>query len=414
MSNAGSTGKPFEGIRILDFSQVIAGPVASQLLNASGAQIIKIEAPGKGDQLRSMVLSPHQDRSRDSAAFNAVNRGKQSICLDLKSAPGRQVALRMAALSDVVIENFRPGVMSRLGLDYASIKAVRQDIIYCSLSGYGQTGPLSARPAYDSAIQAASGMMSNTGHPETGPTRTGYTPVDVSAGMLAGFAVSSALLRRERTGEGQYLDVAMLDAAMMLQVTSVAASLDDGGSAGLNGNASPAHSLTADCFPTKDGSILLSALIPAHGHAVMRCLNLPESIWDEYRQLPADAAQAIQYHQQVGAVFASKESAYWADQFLPLGIAFERVNSVREATELEQQAFRNILDRPKPVERSGPTAHRATYGGAFMANADGPDVNGADSPALGEHTQNVLETLGFKAEEIAALSSAGAFGAPTT
>lgn len=403
MNDAGRGSKPYEGIRVLDFTQVIAGPVAAQLLNASGAEVIKIEAPGTGDQIRHMVLSSRQDRTRDSAAFNVLSRGKRSVCLNLKSEAGRQVALQLAAQCDVLIENFRPGVMKRLGLDYESVKAVRPDIIYCSVSGYGQTGPLATRPAYDSAIQAASGMMSNTGHPETGPTRTGFTPVDVSAGMMAGFAISSALFRRERTGKGQRLDVAMLDAATMLQITSVAASLDDGGSPGLNGNASPAHSLTADCFPTSDASLLLSALTPRHGYAVMKCLNLPEAFWDEYRGLPADSERARQLHHQVSERFASQSSAYWIEQFEPLGIVFERVNSVREATELEQHSFRSILEPAQPEGR------RRLYGGAFVANEDGPGFDGAQPPALGEHTEEVLERFGFTRDQIKTLTDAGAF-----
>ncbi len=403
MNDASGSRKPYEGIRVLDFTQVIAGPVASQLLNASGAEVIKIEAPGTGDQIRHMVLSARQDRSRDSAAFNVLSRGKHSVCLNLKSEAGRQTALRLASQCDVLVENFRPGVMKRLGLDYESVKAVQPDIIYCSVSGYGQTGPLASRPAYDSAIQAASGMMSNTGHPETGPTRTGFTPVDVSAGLVAGFAISSALFRRERTGEGQRLDVAMLDAATMLQITSVAASLVDGGSPGLNGNASPAHSLTADCFPTSDASILLSALTPRHGHTVMQCLELPEALWDEYRSLSADSERARQLHHQVSERFASESSAYWIKKFEPLGIVFERVNSVREATELEQHAYRNIIE---PVQ---PEGQRRLYGGAFVANVDGPGFNGAQPPALGEHTDVVLERFGFSAGEVKSLADAGAF-----
>jgi len=408
--------RPFSGYRILDFSQVIAGPVATQLLNASGAQVIKIEAPVKGDQLRHMKLSKGQDTSRASSTFTAINRGKRSICLNLKSPSGQATALRLASACDVLVENFRPGVMTRLGLGYEAMKKARADIIYCSVSGYGQAGPLSKRPAYDSAIQAASGMMSFTGHPETGPTRTGYTPVDVSAGLLAAFAISSALLRRERTGLGQQLDVAMLDAASMLTMTGLTGYLDDGSTPSLMGNASPAHCLTADCFEARDGYLMVSAITPPHGEAVMRSLGLPTSIWHEYLSLDADTAGARQLREQVCNAFRAETIEHWGARLQADGIAWERVNTIAQAGDLEQHKHRRLIEPvPGLEETSNPAKHtaaggRRTFGGAFLADADGPDCSGATTPLLGGETNAVLTELGFTATEIQTLAEAGAFG----
>lgn len=408
--------QPFSGYRILDFSQVIAGPVATQLLNSSGAQIIKVEAPAKGDQLRHMKLSQGQDTSRASATFTAINRGKRSICLDLKSASGQATALRLASSCDVVVENFRPGVIKRLGLGYDAMKNAKSDIIYCSVSGYGQTGPLSKRPAYDSAIQAASGMMSFTGHPETGPTRTGYTPVDVSAGLLAAFAISSALLRRERTGLGQHLDVAMLDAASMLAMTGLTGYLDDGSTPSLMGNASPVHCLTADCFEASDGYLMVSAITPPHGEAVMRGLGLPSSIWHDYLSLAVEAPAAQQLREQVCNVFRTNTINHWGAKFQAEGVAWERVNTVAQAGDLEQHQHRKLIEKQPALEDTqNPAKHtaasgRRTFGGAFLADADGPDCQGATTPVLGSDTDAVLTELGFTQAEIESLSDSGAFG----
>ncbi|MFK7962920.1 MAG: CaiB/BaiF CoA transferase family protein [Burkholderiaceae bacterium] len=414
-ANNGQT-RPFSGYRILDFSQVIAGPVASQLLNASGAQVIKVEAPIKGDQLRHMKLSKGQDTSRASSTFTAINRGKHSITLDLKSAAGQATAKRLASACDVVVENFRPGVIDRLGLGYEVMKQARPDIIFCSVSGYGQTGPLSKRPAYDSAIQAASGMMSFTGHPETGPTRTGYTPVDVSAGLLAAFAISSALLRRERTGLGQQIDVAMLDAASMLAMTGLTGYLDDGSTPALMGNASPAHCLTADCFKASDGYLMVSAITPPHGEAVMKCLGLPANIWHDYLPLAADSEAAEQLRQQVNQAFETQTIDHWGHLLQAQGVAWERVNTVAEAGDLAQHQHRSLIERVPPREDDdNPAQHtapggRRTFGGAFLADADGPEFSGATTPILGNATESVLREIGLSDEEVKSLADAGAFG----
>ena len=413
--NHGQT-RPFSGYRILDFSQVIAGPVATQLLHASGAQVIKVEAPVKGDQLRHMKLSKGQDTSRASSTFTAINRGKRSITLDLKSAAGQATAKRLACACDVVVENFRPGVIERLGLGYEVMKQARPDIIFCSVSGYGQTGPLSKRPAYDSAIQAASGMMSFTGHPETGPTRTGYTPVDVSAGLLAAFAISSALLRRERTGLGQQLDVAMLDAASMLAMTGLTGYLDDGSSPALMGNASPAHCLTADCFKASDGYLMVSAITPPHGEAVMQCLGLPSSIWHEYLPLTAESEAAQRLRQRVNEAFETQTIDHWGRLLGAKGVAWERVNTVAQAGDLAQHEHRGLIEPVPPKEdQDNPAAHtapggRRTFGGAFLADTDGPICSDATTPILGSANQSILLEIGLSKDEIQSLTDAGAFG----
>ena len=208
----------FNGIRIIDFTQVLAGPFATQQLALLGADVIKIEERETGDQTRGLM---NDSTPGMSPSFLSCNLGKRSLTLNLKSAHAHDILARLVASADVVVENFRAGVMENLGLGYEALRAIRKDLIYCSISGYGQTGPKAGVPAYDGAIQADSGMMGITGFPDTGPTRTGYMPVDMATALNAAFAISTALYRRLATGEGQRLDVAMMDTAIVLQTSQI-------------------------------------------------------------------------------------------------------------------------------------------------------------------------------------------------
>ena len=198
--------KAFEGIRVIDFSQVLAGPFAAGQLALLGADVIKIEQPGEGDQMRAMMTNRDLAELKLSPTFLGVNTNKCGITVDLKHPEAKAIVHRLLAGADVVIENFKGGVIERLGYGYEAVRAVKPDIIYCSISGYGQKGPMAGKAAYDGAIQAASGMMSVTGTPDNGPLRVGYMPVDIPPGLTAAFAIASALFRRGYTGMGQHLD----------------------------------------------------------------------------------------------------------------------------------------------------------------------------------------------------------------
>ena len=214
--------RAYEGIKILDFTQVLAGAVSTQMYSLLGADVVKIEALGKGDQLRGTLSDTEMVTKRLSPAFLTVNLNKRSLAIDLKSDEGREIAYKLLEDADVVVENFSPGVAKRLGVDYETLKQRKPDIVYCSISGYGQQGPRSKDKAYDSAIQAAAGLFNLNGHAETGPTRIGIMVIDMFTGINAAYAISSALFRRERTGEGQYVDVAMYDSAIMLAAAQMA------------------------------------------------------------------------------------------------------------------------------------------------------------------------------------------------
>src|SRR5262245_12746065 len=203
------------GARILDLTNVLAGPFCCYQLAQLGADVIKVEVPGSGDLARQLGADPDLNRARMGASFLAQNAGKRSITGNLKSAKGREVFSRLVASADVVVENFRPGVMDRLGLGHAALKQIKHDIIYCAISGFGQDGPLKFNPAYDQIIQGLSGVMSVTGDKQSAPLRVGYPVADTMGGITAAFAIAAALFRRERSGEGEFIDVSMLESTLV-------------------------------------------------------------------------------------------------------------------------------------------------------------------------------------------------------
>ncbi|WP_209325960.1 CaiB/BaiF CoA transferase family protein [Brevibacterium renqingii] len=240
------------GVRVVDFSRVLAGPYATAMLADQGAEVIKIEMPGHGDDSRH--LGPFTGTG--SAYFTGLNRGKRSIEADLKDPDHHARLLQLIADCDVVVENFRPGVAAKLGLSYEDVKAIKPDVIYASISGFGQHGTQSQRPAYDTVIQALSGLMASTGFPDGSPTRVGESIADVSAGVFAAFGISSALFHRQTTGEGAHIDIPMLDVMLAMQPTN--ASIHAAGSAPARvGNRHPV-SAPFDTYRAADGLIVIA------------------------------------------------------------------------------------------------------------------------------------------------------------
>src|SRR5215213_2704766 len=207
-------GNLLSGVRILDLTNVLAGPFCCYQLATLGADVIKVEVPGTGDLARELGADPLLNKKGMGTSFLAQNAGKRSVTLNLKTATGKQVFQRLVATAQVVVENFRPGVMQRLGLDYEVLRQANAGLIYCAISGFGQTGPLKDNPAYDQIIQGLSGIMSITGTPETAPLRVGYPVCDTRGGLTGAFAITAALVRRAQTGEGAFLDVSMLESSL--------------------------------------------------------------------------------------------------------------------------------------------------------------------------------------------------------
>ncbi len=402
----------FDGIRVLDFSQVIAGPLAAQHLSVLGADVIKIEPP-TGDQMRDRMLPSRHSGIGMAPGFLAMNIGKRSLCLDMKHPEGKALVRRLIEGADILIHNYRSGVVERLGLDYPSVREINPRIVWCSVTGFGNTGPRQGEAAYDGAIQAASGMMDNNGHPETGPTRTGYFPVDAMSGVSAAFGIAAALLRRQRTGEGKAIDLAMFDAGLLLQNAACAQYLVEGIPGGLMGNSSLSKAPSAGSFRTGDGVVLSSAVQQGQVEALCDELGIGEALRDErFATAPARIANAGAFTELLTAAFAADTASNWARRLSARGVPISKVNTIADATAEARADPRSVLlaaGRPRGYEQDV-----ELIGTPFTSPVD-PPVALRPPPALGEHSREVLGELGLDDERIAALVRQGVVidGAPT-
>ncbi|WP_077001240.1 CaiB/BaiF CoA-transferase family protein [Variovorax sp. KK3] len=398
-----TAARPLDGVRILDFTRVLAGPMATALLADLGAEVIKIEPP-QGDDYRA--IGPMQ--SGQSALFTVMNRNKKSLVLDLKSPEAVELVHGLAAQADVVVENFRPGVAERLGVGPDALRRLNPMLVYVSVSGFGQTGPLAHRPAYDIVVQAMSGLMEATGDPDGPPTLVGEAVSDVVAGLFASWATLAALLQTRRTGEGQHVDVAMFDTTLAFLATSMARYLFTGRPARRVGNRHPL-SAPFGVYRAQDGHFALAVLNEKLFEALAGAMEQPALLrdprfaGDESRSAhePAlrAAIEAWAADRPVDAVIALLESA---------GVPVAPIWNIAQALESPQACARGLL---QPVEDARlPGLRLPTQPVRF----NGAAPNRAErAPALGEHTDELLATLlGHGAGRLAELRAAGAFGTP--
>jgi len=397
--------QPFQGLRILDFTQVLAGPFATQQLALLGADVIKIEQPGVGDQTRGLMNSSSGAATGMSPSFLSCNLGKRSLTLDLKAAQAREIIGRLVLQSDAVVENFRPGVMARLGFGYDALRAIRPDLVYCSVSGYGQNGPRAEVAAYDGAIQADSGMMSINGHTATGPTRTGYMPVDMGTALNTAFALAAALYRRLATGQGQYVDVAMMDTAIVLQTPQISNFLVNGEFPGLIGNRSPTGQPTANVFPTADGFVQVIALRDAQIRALFGALGCVDLLATaEFMTLEARVANYDLVVEQLSSRLRTRTTATWIELLTAAGVPVAPIRSLPEVVDDPQFEHRGVFTE-QPMASDAERRVRLVQAG-FVTDADGPRVQ-RPAPRLGEHTTEILGDLGYDADAIRRLGEAG-------
>jgi CoA:oxalate CoA-transferase len=369
-----------DGITILDFGHVVAGPLATHFLAMNGARVIKIEQPG-GDPLRRYTMDPAQ--MGKAPAFRGINLAKESVELDLKSSPGRTAALRLARDADVVVENFRPGVMTRLGLDYEQIRTVNRNVIYCSVSGFGQIGEMKDVAAIDQIIQSMSGIMKLSGTEGDPPMRIGFPIVDTFTGLLAAFAIQTALLQRERgLSDGQYIDVAMLDAALVMLLSVVNPLLMYGEKPLRTGNRGFSRAPTADTFACAEGDITVGAVEEPHIAKLLRVLDLDGLLEQrEYCNRTARIRNADTMRERLAGAFVRKTAAQWESLLQAAGVPAARVLGVEEAVALPHLAERGLFQ---------------CAGGEKVLNAgfrflkDGPGTS-RPAPLLGAHTAEFVD-----------------------
>ncbi|MFI2349515.1 CaiB/BaiF CoA transferase family protein [Streptomyces sp. NPDC019443] len=393
------------GVRVLDLTNVLAGPFAAYQLALLGADVVKIEIPGVGDLARQLGADRELNEARLGTSFLAQNSGKRSLTVNLKSERGREVLLRAVEQADVLVENFRPGVMDRLGVGWDVLHGANPRLVYCAISGFGQDGPLRDRPAYDQIVQGLSGMMSVTGTPGTGPLRAGYPVADTLGGMAAAFAIASAVVHRDRTGEGVRLDVSMLEAALTAMGWVVSNHLIAGQHPVPMGNdnftAAPSGT-----FTTAEGMLNIAANEQRQFTALCQALGRPELAEDErFAERSARKTHRAALTEELEKALAERTAEEWEWLLAEAGVPAARVLTVPDALRQEQIAFRGFVHSP-PFPGGHERSLRvlgspATVGGVALGPRSGP-------PLLGEHTNQLLSELGYAAEEISALREEGA------
>ncbi|WP_308517347.1 CoA transferase [Sphingomonas flavescens] len=394
-----------EGVRVLDLTNVLAGPFCAYQLALLGAEVIKVETPGTGDLARQLGASPKLSAELMGASFLAQNANKKSVTINLKADEGKVAFRRLVETADVLVENFRPGVMARLGVSYEELKAVSPKLVYCAISGFGQEGPMRAAPAYDQIVQGLSGVMSITGDEESAPLRVGYPVCDSIGGITAAFAIASALVRQGRTGEGAFIDVSMLDSTLATMGWVVSNYLIAGQRPVPMGN----DNFTAapsGAFETADGLLNIAANKQEQFVTLMSLLDRAELVEDprfahrEERKRNRAALTA-----EIADSLRTRSAADWETILNAAGVPAGRVLDVPSALDLEQIRSRALVEQLEDFEVLGRPLSLVTAGYRL---ADQTRRIHSAPPRLGEHTDELLGEVGYSSEEIAELRKVSA------
>lgn len=389
---------PLEDVTVLDLSRILTGPYCSMMLADLGAEVIKIERPGAGDDTRTWG-PPFVDG--ESAYFLSINRNKRSITLNLKEPEAREIFLKLAVEADVVLENFRPGTADRLGVGYETVSETNPGIVYCSISGFGQDGPYRDRPGYDLILQGMSGLMSITGSEEISePVRVGVAVADIGAGMWAAYAITAALLHRNKTGEGQFIDVSLLEGQIAWLTYMAGNFFATGEQPPKRANAHP-NIVPYQSFETSDGYINIAV-----GNE-----NLYRRFCDVIGLDPEDPrfatnADRVENREElvelIESVLQEKSSDFWLAEFQQAGIPCGPIYGLEEVFSDPHVLHRNML-----VNMEHPTAGEVSMTGLPMKFSETPGEVETPPPLLGEHTADVLAELGYSAEAVEELREKG-------
>jgi CoA:oxalate CoA-transferase len=406
----GAMTRPLDGIFVLDASHVMAGPFCSYQLGLLGADVLRVEPPETKDPIRAHGPDDELNRRGMGTSFLAQNAGKRSLGLNLKHPEGQQIFRRLAQRADVVVENFRPGVLERLGLGAETLRALNPRLVYCSISGFGQDGPLKDRPAYDHIIQAMGGMMAVTGTSASGPMRVGFPVTDYVTGLLAAFAVAVSLFKRERTGEGETIDVAMLDAALMIMGPLLAQVLIAGR------NPSPAGNQPFGGSPFSGVFVTANGLLAVVGSTAKQCLAICQALgrtdlmedprildWRNHPELGTELAPIFE------ATYPTRTAEEWELALAAADVPAGKVRSLEEILGHPQLAARGFLlemDRAPGIDRKITVPNV----GFKLSGKTEPQLRPPPLPAA--NTREVLEELGYGEQAIRVLMMSGAMGRP--
>jgi crotonobetainyl-CoA:carnitine CoA-transferase CaiB-like acyl-CoA transferase len=386
--------RPFAGVRILDFTRYLAGPYGTYQLALLGADVVKIESR-EGDETRAQPADRAWAARKMAPSFLAVNGNKRSITLDLRRPEAVEVVKRLVAGADVVWENFRPGVMDRLGLGYEALSALNPRLIYCGVSGFGRTGPERTTAAFDGKLQAMSGIMSITGDPAGGPMRAGFAICDTIGGLTAALAVSSALYQRAQTGRGQLVDVAMLDAALAFIPGPVSEYTVAGIPQRQIGNGSVSRKPTASRFRARGGYLVLAVLTEKQFAGLMRALGRPDVLDDpRFADWAGRTEHEPALREIIETALAADDPRSWEARLTAADVPCGSIWAVDEIVRHPQLEYRDVLQTIDT--RYGPMR---LVGAGFRLAHGSPGLD-REPPLLGEHTDEILKEVGYAAEEI--------------
>ncbi len=400
--------QPLEGLRILDLTRALAGPYCTMMLGDLGADVIKVERPGRGDESRGwgppFVGQPYGPYPGESAYFIAANRSKRSVTVNLKSPEGQEVVCRLASVSDVLVENFRTGALEGMGLGYDDLHDLCPGLVYCSISGYGRTGPYAERPGYDFIIQAEGGLMGITGPEEGPPYRVGVPIVDITAGMFAASAILAALRARDLTGEGQLVDVSLLDTQVALLTNVGSNYLVGGADPRRQGNAHP-NIAPYQAFRARDRWFALAAANQRQWAALCDAVGRPDLRDDpRFANNEARVAHRPALVEALDEAFAARDAAEWLADLREAGLPCGPINEVPDVFAHPQAQARGLAQ-----EVEHPTAGPVRLAGFPYKMSHTPAEVRRPPPLLGQHTDEVLtELLDYSAGEVAALREYGA------